>query len=254
MKRDGYDNHQIAGTVGVSECTVRRLLRVDPACLCVDGTQTRKSRSTMDPYRKEVHELLDKGFKPSQILRKLQTMHPDRIFKRTTVNDLCCDIREESTGHRSMAAPYKYAGQAANGTQFQSRNGVHKVKRRDLASVIWSGSDKVPAWDIVYIEQHFPAYTEILSIITEFRSAYAEKNIESISTWIVKNTECRFPSIRSFIKGMRADEDAFFNSIKFQYNNGLLEGCVNKLKTIKRSMFGRARYALLRAKMLLAYH
>jgi len=36
------------------------------------------------------------------------------------------------------------------------------------------------------------------------------------------------------------------------YSNGILEGKVNKLKEVKRSMYGRASHSLLRAKMLLA--
>jgi len=200
----------------------------------------------MELYREQVRELLDKGFKPSQILRKLQAKHPDRIFKRTTVNDLCCALREESPGYRSMAD--------ANGARSKNGHGIHKVKRRDLSSFIWSGGDKIPGRDIVYIEQSFPVYIEIQAIITEFRDAYARKDCDSLKDWIEKYAKCKFPSIVSFVNGLNADSDAFFNSIKFEYNNGLLEGCVNKLKTIKRSMFGRARYALLRAKVLLLNH
>ena len=84
--------------MSVSVKTVSRLLAVNPDFLCVDGTSTRKTKKSMEPYREQIQELLDKGFKPSQILKKLQEMYPGKNFKRTTVNDLCCDIREESTG------------------------------------------------------------------------------------------------------------------------------------------------------------
>jgi len=245
-KREGYDDHQIAAMADVSGRTVRRLLRVDPAYLCVDGTRTRERRNTMEPYRGQVSELLDKGFKPSQILKKLQTAYPDRVFKRTTVNDLCCSLREEPTGCRSMTE--------ANIARAQSGRGIHKVKRRDLSSFIWSGGDKIPVRDLEYIKQNFPVFIEIQSAISAFRTAYTQKDIEALNSWVEKHKASPFPSIQSFIKGIRADEEAFVNSIKFEYSNGLLEGSVNKLKTIKRSMFGRAHYALLRAKILLSNH
>jgi hypothetical protein len=233
--------------MGVSVKTVRRLLLVNPAHLCIDGTSTRKTKQSMEPYRGQVRELLSKEFKPSQILKKLQEMYPGRTFKRTTVNDLCCDIREETTGYRSISA--------AKGASPQKNNSkANKVKRRDLVSAIWSGSDKIPENDIAYIEQSFPVFIEIKSIIIEFREAYAKKDVATIDGWVDKYADCPFPGIKSFIGGIRKDEEAFFNSIKYEYSNGLLEGCVNKLKTIKRSMYGRAHYGLLRAKMLLSGH
>ena len=41
------------------------------------------------------------------------------------------------------------------------------------------------------------------------------------------------------------------NEISMQYNNGLAEGSVNKLKVIKRIMYGRNSFELLKAKVLL---
>ena len=44
--------------------------------------------------------------------------------------------------------------------------------------------------------------------------------------------------------------DAVKNAIIYDYNNGLAEGSVNKLKVIKRIMYGRCSFALLRSKIL----
>jgi len=64
--------------------------------------------------------------------------------------------------------------------------------------------------------------------------------------------QCKFPAICSFVNGINDDIDAFYNSMIYQYSNGLLKGFVNKLKAVKRSMYGRASYILLMAKLLLA--
>ncbi len=47
------------------------------------------------------------------------------------------------------------------------------------------------------------------------------------------------------------DKEAVENAIKYHYSNGLAEGSVNKLKFIKRIMYGRNRFSLLRLKVLL---
>ena len=41
------------------------------------------------------------------------------------------------------------------------------------------------------------------------------------------------------------------NGIKYEYNNGLAEGSVNKIKVIKRIMYGRNSFQLLKAKVVL---
>ena len=61
--------------------------------------------------------------------------------------------------------------------------------------------------------------------------------------------ECRLLQIKeldSFVNGIERDKDA----IQFDYNNGLAEGSVNKLKVIKRIMYGRNSFELLKSKLL----
>jgi hypothetical protein len=127
------------------------------------------------------------------------------------------------------------------------------LKRKDLTSIIWSNDTSALSDDeLTYINDNFPVFDEIKTIIAEFRTAYSNKDISAVKSWCDKYALCDFPPIVSFINGIHLDYDAFYNSLIYDYNNGLLEGSVNKLKTVKRSMFGRAKYDLLRAKMLLA--
>ena len=53
--------------------------------------------------------------------------------------------------------------------------------------------------------------------------------------------------------GIDRDLDAVKNGIKYDYNNGLAEGSVNKIKVIKRIMYGRCSFDLLKQKVLLQY-
>ena len=132
------------------------------------------------------------------------------------------------------------------------KKSVHKIKRRDLTTALWSEKNDISEKDMLYIEANHPVICQIRDIITEFRAAYSNKDADAVRLWCEKYAGCGFPAICSFISGINADSDAFYNSIKYEYSNGLLEGCVNKLKAIKRSMYGRASYILLRAKLLLS--
>lgn len=46
--------------------------------------------------------------------------------------------------------------------------------------------------------------------------------------------------------GLRSDYDAVNNTVVTPYSNGQVEGQVNKLKNIKRRMYGKAGFELLR--------
>ena len=57
-------------------------------------------------------------------------------------------------------------------------------------------------------------------------------------------------TLHSFVNGIERDIDAINNAIIYSYNNGLAEGSVNKLKVIKRIMYGRCSFELLKSKLL----
>jgi len=56
--------------------------------------------------------------------------------------------------------------------------------------------------------------------------------------------------ISSYVSGLKNDLSAVRNAIMLKFSNGLAEGSVNKLKVIKRIMYGRNSFELLKSKML----
>ena len=81
-----------------------------------------------------------------------------------------------------------------------------------------------------------------------FRNMLAGENKYELYRWI--DTACMLgsKSIRTFAEGVRNDYAAIKRAIGHQYNNGLLEGTVCKIKAIKRIMYGRASFKLLEIK------
>jgi len=57
--------------------------------------------------------------------------------------------------------------------------------------------------------------------------------------------------IKSFAKGLSRDSDAIENAVAYPFSNGFVEGTNNKLKMVKRTMYGRCGILLLSAKMML---
>ena len=60
------------------------------------------------------------------------------------------------------------------------------------------------------------------------------------------------PELRRFAEGIRRDEAAVQAAVSGRWSNGPVEGHVNRLKTIKRQMYGRASFILLRARLVRA--
>jgi transposase len=56
--------------------------------------------------------------------------------------------------------------------------------------------------------------------------------------------------LRRFAQGVQEDHDAVQAGLTLPSNNGQLEGQVNRLKVIKRQMYGRANFDLLQLRVL----
>ena len=60
----------------------------------------------------------------------------------------------------------------------------------------------------------------------------------------------RSPPLRRFVNAILQDKDAVVAGLTLSWSNGQVEGQVQKLKLVKRSMFGRAKLPLLRHRLL----
>ena len=58
------------------------------------------------------------------------------------------------------------------------------------------------------------------------------------------------PELRSLVAGVRRDLAAVHAGLTLEWSQGQVEGHVNRLKLIKRSMYGRANFDLLRQRVL----
>ncbi|MBP1649883.1 MAG: hypothetical protein H6Q26_40, partial [Bacteroidetes bacterium] len=72
-------------------------------------------------------------------------------------------------------------------------------------------------------------------------------------TWIDKALKCKASEIRSFAKGLLSDISAVRNAILLKWSNGQVEGQINKLKTIKRQMYGRCSFNLLKRRLIMSF-
>jgi transposase len=71
-------------------------------------------------------------------------------------------------------------------------------------------------------------------------------------SWLLACLASQINDLVSFAQGLQRDQAAIEGGIKSYLSNGQTEGRVNKLKLIKRQLYGRGSFELLRQKVLLA--
>jgi transposase len=77
---------------------------------------------------------------------------------------------------------------------------------------------------------------------------------EPLDAWIEDAMDSGLRPIVRFARVLGRDIDAVRNAIEQPWSNGQVEGQINRLKTLKRAMYGRAGVELLRARMLPYHH
>jgi transposase len=83
-----------------------------------------------------------------------------------------------------------------------------------------------------------------------FRELIHQRAAEKLDDWLVKAKESEIPAFKNFAIGLGRDYDAVKASLTHLWSNGQVEGQVNRLKFIKRQGYGRAKFDLLRKRVL----
>lgn len=94
-----------------------------------------------------------------------------------------------------------------------------------------------------------PTLAEPLGLAGEFLEMARGREGAPLSDWLDRAERCGSGPLRTFAGSLRADEAAVAAGLTTKWSNGPVEGQVNRLKTIKRSMYGRAGFRLLRARV-----
>lgn len=76
------------------------------------------------------------------------------------------------------------------------------------------------------------------------------RGVDQLNNWMQQALKSPYPELKSFVAGLRKDWDAVSAAFTVEWSNGMVEGQVNRLRLIKRQMYGRANFDLLRLRVL----
>jgi transposase len=92
----------------------------------------------------------------------------------------------------------------------------------------------------------------IIPLARAFRQLVREFDGAALEQWLEGAEASGVREVMAFAAGIRRDRGAVDAMLRTPWNNGQLEGQVNRLKTFKRTMYGRANFDLLRQRVLYA--
>ena len=89
------------------------------------------------------------------------------------------------------------------------------------------------------------------TLANQFREMMENRQGHLSREWMKEVSGSRIVELKRFAKGLMSDYKAVENALRLPWSNGQVEGQINKLKTIKRQMYGRAGFELLRKRVIL---
>jgi transposase len=242
LHRQGWSGDRIGFRLGISRRTVCRHLRSE----AFPERRTRRDagRSQINPWQSVVIEHWNEGRRNGcTLLRELQ-----RLGYRGSYATLMYYLRRLKTLQGSMEPDTSRPVLAVVAThrELTPRTAAWMVLRREERR---SAQDR----EVLAELRHYnPELDEAIALAEEFAALVRERQPERLDPWLQRAQHGTVVSVRRFAKRLSADYEAVRAAVKLGWSNGPVEGQINRLKMLKRTMYGRAGLDLLGRRFLLA--
>ena len=233
MRKEGHSITEISQKTGFTSNTVRHYLSDNFTPLNAHYGKQREGK--LEPFRNEVIRLRSEGFKYREIYAII------KLKGYTGTQDAIRGfISKEKRIHRDLLS------ESAGTEELIDKKWLIRLLYKPVNEL--SGISKE---QLKFVLSAYPLYADILDIVNDFKAIIKSKRPETIFPWMKKASALGIAEFDSFVGGLKMDIDAVKNAIEYDFNNGLAEGTINKIKVIKRIMYGRCHFHLLRNKCIM---
>ena len=210
---------------------MRRFARAASAGELLDGATGKESK--LDPFRPYLHQRWNEGLTDATALHA--ELH-ERGFTGSvrTIRRYVAPFRQATAPDPAPAAP-----KTRQVTRWLLTRPDHlqPEEQARLAAI------RTSCPHIDTLAGHVASFAEMMTHRT------GDRDLEAWLTAV--EADDGQPDLRSFAVGIRNDQQAVTNGLTLPYSSGKVEGTVNKIKMLKRQMYGRAGFGLLRTRVLL---
>jgi transposase len=232
LRAQGLTQREVATRMGMSEKAVRNWLKRGAA-----PTNERHSRrrSVFDPYAAYVLQRWQEGMhEGKQLFEEIQAQGFSgtvRIVQRF-VQALRDDLEKVTLAPATAAE--RFSANAATWLFIHDPEDLTTKEQRELDLICQYSQTARITYDLT---QHF------LTILRKRRG-------QDFENWLSAVQSSPIPELGRFAHSLCQDKEAVIAGLTLSVSNGPVEAQVQKLKVVKRSMYGRAKLPLLRQRLL----
>jgi len=246
----GADKADIARAVGVSRKTVYRYLALPTP---PERRQPKRRGEVLEPWKPYLLRRWAEGCHTALRLWR-EICDQGYSSSSTTVTRFAARIRR---GEIVVPPP---AGTVTSRNDDRVSPDVSEVRpltvewsARRVASLLVSATERLSEAQTAFLRQICaadPTIDEASHITTAFLRLVRERAGADLESWMTTTTASSIAELRRFACGLGKDKAAVQAGLTLCWSNGQVEGQVHRLKLLKRQMYGRAGFDLLRRRVL----
>ena len=151
--------------------------------------------------------------------------------------------------------PLRTAGDTRRRRQIAAPTSPQVPKPRQISRALLTHPDRLSEADALIVKAATMGCVHLERLqqhVRSFAKIMAQRRGGELPIWLDQVEADDLPELRSFATGIRRDLDAVINGLTLEHSSGAVEGNVTRIKRLKRDGYGRAKFGLLRAQILLA--
>jgi transposase len=230
-REQGMKPKQMAQRLELSERTARDWLK---AGSFPEAKKRRKRQSSFD------------AFAPS-VLKRWQEGERNGLT-------LWREIKEQGYGGSDRSV-YRYL-KTLKQVEVKASLNPHRLHKFAANTAVWlfvrdpHTLDEIEQEDLAAFCQASPTLKKVYDLVQDFLSMVHKREGGRLDDWLEKIAKSGLAELESFASGIEKDKEAVRAGLTWPINNGQVEGQITKLKLIKRQMYGKAGFPLLRKRVL----
>ncbi len=231
LDRQGIPTKEIAGRLGMSDRTVRDWLKQGTF---PEAKKRRKRQSDFNAFAPYVLKRWQEGEHNGLTLWKEIKKLGYTGTERTVYRHLETLKQAEVNVPINLERIQKFAATVAVWLFVREPKTLNEMEQADLAAFCEANTALKRAYDLVQ----------------DFFTMVHKLQGHRLDAWLAQVASSDLPELESFARGIEKDKAAVHLGLTRSTNNAQVEGQVTKLKLIKRTMYGRASFSLLRQRVL----
>jgi len=244
LRRQGWTGQAIAQQLRIGKTTVFRYLR---SPTFAERTYKRRGHSVLNPYKALLLQHWNQGCHDArQVFHLLQRQGYRGSY--ATVARYAQRLRQAQG-----LAPRQPPPEHPLPVVAEPQHG-HLTPRGTAWLVLQRPETRAPEEEqlLVQLTTQQAELAEAVTLARDFADLVRTRQPDRLDGWLVRATSRAVEALQRFAQGLRDDYAAVKAGVTLPWSNGPVEGHINRLKMLKRHMFGRAHLDLLSRRFVLA--